>query len=613
MVAGTLELAAFLAKCVFLDPRNFNVSRHFPWMFPAAGILLLGGPGLALALAARLWPGHGRVAWVLCVLLFPALLGFLLRWPVYTAVCLLLAAALAWRGASWLAPHAARFDRLVRRSLPVFVGILLAVAAFCNGRQRWAEHRALARLPQGHIRAPNVILVVLDTVRADSLSLDGDPRDTTPNLARLAARGVRFNLAFATAPWTAPSHASIFTGRWRQELSVGWNRPLDATSPTLAEFLGSKGYATAGFVGNTIYCSYETGLDRGFAHYEDYDVSLRAVLLCSALLQRTVSFIDRHPALPAAIGLGGTNHRSSAGRKSAARINRDFLAWLDRHEQRSGGRPFFAFLNYFDAHHPYFPPASDAECEEGEAGTLGWGPTSRTDLRLIKEWWEVDKRRLVPGEVALARAAYERCITSMDRELGRLFEDLERRGVLRNSLVIVTADHGEHFGEQGLFGHGCSLYLPELHVPLLIVCPGEAMSSSAGRVVATPVSLRDIPATIVSALGTSIARGSPFPGRSLLEEPRGEPVLSELDSPPESDPNHGASPVCRGPLVSLVDRGFHYIRSADGREELFDIENDRGETVDLARDASADEVLRRFRQLHDQRTGLRHPLLGFLR
>ena len=129
--------------------------------------------------------------------------------------------------------------------------------------------------------AANVILIVLDTVRAESLSLYGYHRDTTPNLTRLAARGVRFDRAFATAPWTAPSHASMFTGRWCHELSVGWNRPLDGTSPTLAEFLGARGYATAGFVANTTYCSYETGLDRGFAHYEDYDVTLHAVLLCS--------------------------------------------------------------------------------------------------------------------------------------------------------------------------------------------------------------------------------------------------------------------------------------------------------------------------------------------
>jgi arylsulfatase A-like enzyme len=216
---------------------------------------------------------------------------------------------------------------------------------------------------------------------------------------------------------------------------------------------------------------------------------------------------------------------------------------------------------------------------------------------LIKTWWEVDKQRLKPGDVALACDAYDRCIASLDHELGRLFETLERRGVLRETLLVVTADHGEHFGEQGLFGHGCSVYLPELHVPLLILPPGESHCCAAGRVVEEPVSLRNLAATIASVLGPSVAALSPFPGRSLLSGPPDEPVLSELEAPPEADPNLGASPVCRGPLISLVDRGFHYIRNGDGREELYDLENDRGESHDLARANEAGETLRWFRQL----------------
>jgi arylsulfatase A-like enzyme len=216
---------------------------------------------------------------------------------------------------------------------------------------------------------------------------------------------------------------------------------------------------------------------------------------------------------------------------------------------------------------------------------------------LIKNWWEVDKRRVGPGDVALVRAAYDRCIASLDRELGKLFDVLERRGVLRDTLVVVTADHGEHFGEQGLFGHGCSVYAPELHVPLLILPPEGGANVVPGTVIEEPVSLRNLASTIASALGPSAIAASPFPGRSLLSEPPGDMVLSELETPPESDPNFGASPVSRGPLVSFVDRGFHYIRNGDGSEELYDLENDRGETHDLARDAGAAGTLHRFRRL----------------
>ena len=115
-----------------------------------------------------------------------------------------------------------------------------------------------------------MLLVVLDTVRADRLSLYGYGRDTTPNLARLAERGVVFNEARSAAPWTLPSHASLFTGRWPHELNVSGDRPLDGTFPTLAEFLAKHGYATAGFVGNTYFCNSWYGLNRGFFHYEDY-------------------------------------------------------------------------------------------------------------------------------------------------------------------------------------------------------------------------------------------------------------------------------------------------------------------------------------------------------
>ena len=121
------------------------------------------------------------------------------------------------------------------------------------------------------LAAPNVLLIVLDTVRADST----EPhvrlrRCTTPNLVRLARPGVVFGEARSVAPWTLPSHASLFTGRWPHELSVNGDRPLDATYPTFAEFLAKHGYATAGFVGNTYFCNSWFGLARGFVHYEDY-------------------------------------------------------------------------------------------------------------------------------------------------------------------------------------------------------------------------------------------------------------------------------------------------------------------------------------------------------
>ena len=589
IVSGVLELTIFLLKCHFFDARNYNVSRHFPWMFPVSGLIVVGGAGALLALAVLLRPNRVSSSAILIILSFFAYLGLLFRLPIYTVACLILAACLALRTGGFLAARAEAYHTLFGWSLKVLAGLLIATVLTCYGREIWAEHRAQARarLPENPAGAKNVILIVLDTVRARSLSLYGYPRDTTPNLRRLGAKGVRFDRAFATAPWTAPSHASMFTGRWSHEISVGWSQPLDQTPPTLAEFLGDRGYSTAGFVANTTYCSYETGLDRGFAHYEDYDVTPRAILLCSALVQRALNFVHTHPNIARWVDVAVPDN---AQRKSAARINADFLGWVNHHRDR----PFFAFLNYFDAHHPYLVP------EFAKAPPFGRRPETHSELRTIKTWWDLDKRNIGQRDVELAVDSYDRCISYLDDQIGRLFEALERRGLLRDTLVVITSDHGEHLGEQALYGHGCSLYLSELHVPLLIIAPGTVPE---GRVIAEPVSLRDLPATIVDRLG--LQARFPFPGRTLARtwsrDPGScvastEPILSELSCPPEADPNHGESPARLGPMKSLVDKNYHYIRNGKGREELFDHQRDPDENHDLAGSPAAAAVLERFRE-----------------
>ena len=580
LVGGALELAVFLARCLYFDPRNLNVGRHFPWMFPVAGLVIALLPGIALAVASRVWPGRISARVAVGIFSFPAYLGLLFRLPIATAACLVLAAGLAARTAGPIARRAAGFDWFARRSLVVMVGLLALTGAW---RGRGNQQSATISPPTG---ARNVLLIVLDTVRAESLSLYGYGRETTPNLARLARRGVRFDRAFSTAPWTAPSHASMFTGRWPHELSIGWNRPLDGARPTLAGYLSSRGYDTAGFVANTTYCSDETGLDRGFARYDDYEVTPKAVLLCSSLTQRVLTFLDKHPALSSLL-FGA--RPATAHRKTAARINRDALDWLSA--RPDPGRPFFAFLNYYDAHHPYFVP------DDEPVPCFGPAPASAADFRTLRAWWGLDKSRLGPREVALARDAYDRCIAYLDRHVGRLLDELERRGVLSNTLVVVTADHGEHLGENGLFGHGASLYRSELHVPLLILAPGDG----AGRVVGEAVSLRDIPSTVVDRLG--LTDGAPFPGHSLLDNRSAGPVLSEVVAAPEDDPNQGRSPVRRGPMTSLVAGSYHYVLNGDGREELFNLDADPLEQLDLARTPDAGHALLEFREA--RRIGLR--------
>ncbi len=245
------------------------------------------------------------------------------------------------------------------------------------------------------------------------------------------------------------SYPPATTDRWTQR-------------PTLAEFLSRQGYATAGFVANTVFCAAETGLNRGFEHYDDHVVSVAEALQVSALGRRVLLPLGRG-AIALADNLRGRSTRvpdETKDFKNANTINRLFLDWLTEHQNG----PFFAFLNYFDAHTPYLLP-------DGYEYRFGRPIRSCADRTFMGRWWLLDKREFGADEVQLAIDAYDSCIAYLDEQLGRLFAELECRGVLRDTIVIVTADHGEHLGEHQLFGHAGSLYDPEVHVPLLIVAP----------------------------------------------------------------------------------------------------------------------------------------------
>ena len=212
--------------------------------------------------------------------------------------------------------------------------------------------------------------------------------------------------------------------------------------------------------------------------------------------------------------------RSKEHAKDAATVDRSFLAWLSW--QRTRDRPFFAFLNYNDAHSPY-------EVPDRSVPAFGLRPVSYVDRLTLKSWDTLDKTKLSQYHVQMAIDVYDDSISYLDRELGALLDELARRGVLDDTLVIVASDHGEHLGDHLLFFHGCSLYRQLVGVPLVIVDPKGV---PAGQVVVEPVSLRDIPATVVDLLG--LARDAPFPGRSLARfwagnEPAkaaaGEPLL----------------------------------------------------------------------------------------
>jgi arylsulfatase A-like enzyme len=591
LIAGFLDLGLMILKKRLNGDEFYRLGDHFRWVIPmAVGVLVLV-PGTALALIACVRRRAGPSGAAVGLLSFVGFLDVCARLPLELWASLMLSGGLAVQTARLGGAHRQGFLRLVRRTSPMLVGALLATMVLTFASRTWSEYRAMASLRTPPSDAKNVLLIVWDTVRTANLSLHGYRRPTSPNLERLARRGVRFDQAFATAPWTLPSHSSLFTGRWPHELTADWRVPLDETYPTLAEYLAAHGYDTAGFVANLDYCSRETGLSRGFAHYEDYpiepwDVFTRYVGIGSRIDLLTPASVinrllkkywgDRYDVIP----------RSKEHAKDAATVDRSFLAWLTR--QRTRRRPFFAFLNYNDAHSPY-------EVPDRSAPAFGLRPISYVDRLILKSWDTLDKTKVSIAHVQMAIDVYDDSIHYLDRRLGALLDALGTRGVLDDTLVIVASDHGEHLGDHLLFFHGCSLYRQLVGVPLVIVDPKGV---PAGRSVLAPVGLRDIPATVVDLLGLS--RDTPFPGRTLARfwagtgDSPAEPVLMETGKP-VSLTNQGREPVAKGPMKAVVAEGMHYIRGADGREELYSLKSDPEEHMNLAGYPFASEPLRRFR------------------
>ncbi|MBK8250079.1 MAG: sulfatase-like hydrolase/transferase [Gemmatimonadetes bacterium] len=550
-VATGLLHAAVLQVEHFGFGRFTWFSREFPWMAPVAYTVVFLVGAIPLLLAAVVRPALATpqvVAWW-----FGAAMtfGLLLPWSQLGRLAsLVLAAGVATQLARSAGRRAATWDRGLRRTATAGIGVVAAIGLLQPVARSWRERRDIAALgaaPEGG--APNVLLIILDTVRAASLSLYGFPWPTTPTLERLAESGTTFDWAIAPAPWTLPTHASIFSGVYPGELTADWTVPMDKHTPVLAEAFRERGYHTAAVVANLDYTAWDSGLQRGFAHFVDYPVAWRQLLFSSSYAQTATgrrllgarSMADVRLAL-SDLDLSIDPKHVGAPRRADA-VTHEFLDWQAEHRDR----PFFAFLNYFDAHQGYFAPESFPEV----------GDPSRKAIR------------------------YTTAINWIDQNLDTLFTELQSRGALDNTIVIVTSDHGELFDEHGLRGHANSLYRNLLRVPLLVRYPAAV---PAARRITRQVSLRDLAATIVD-LG-ALPAGT-FPGRSLRAawQPAGDSlsdVVAELRQAPnvsETQPN------AKGGLAAWFDDSTHYIRHLPNRrEEAFDYRRDTTESRDLAGD-----------------------------
>jgi arylsulfatase A-like enzyme len=571
LCAGYLDLGFLLLTRLWWHPEGYlRTARDFAWTVPLGHALLSGAAGLGLAAASAVRRNVVSLrtgTWVLAAF---ALWCTLLRLPLFGWASLILAAGLGRLVGEAVAARDIESRRLYR-ALAALGGVLVVLAFVTSGRQALGESFTVANLPPASRSARNVVLVVWDTVRAYNTGLGSYTRNTTPKLVEWAGSGVTYERAIAPAPWTYPSHACFFTGQWPLALNAQWKLTLDSRDPTLAEFLASNGYQTAGFAANTNCCSYESGLSRGFAHYEDYELAPQSLFTRTVpgkwLLQEVARQTDFY--WRKWIGLES---------RGAGALTDALLAWLSR---RRTDRPFFAFLNYFDAHEPYIPPPS-------YEGRFGIRPQNNREYEQLFNFVGMAKDPQQRRPIVMARDCYDDCVAFLDQELGRLLANLKRQGILENTVVIITSDHGEAFGEHGTIGHSYSVYLDEIFVPLVILAPG----APAGRAVKEPASLRDLPATVVDLAG--IATASPFSGRSLAMSwsnagaqatglAKSSPAFAE-----QVDRAAAHAPAQNGLersefKMSLVASGFHYIRDDKGTEKLFDLRTDRFEQRDLAR------------------------------
>ncbi|UCH34631.1 MAG: sulfatase [Armatimonadota bacterium] len=386
----------------------------------------------------------------------------------------------------------------------------------------------------GAAEKPNVVLIVIDALRADHLGCYGYARPTSPNLDGLASRGLRFAAAYSQAPWTMPSVASILTSRYPGEIRDQQRLGLDPAVPTFAEALDEHGYTCAAITANPV-ATWNVGFARGFDSFDVYANRF---------------FVWR----------------------SAEMVTERAQAWL----RRPARRPFLLYLHYMDPHDPYAAP----ETFRRRFAHTNYTPQHRAiaagHAKEIEEGVLGDAGcELSRDDVEYLRALYDAEIAYVDALVGRLLGELEQAELTDNTAIIVTADHGEEFCDHEWIRHGRSLYRELLHVPLIVVPPGALTHTT---VVEEPVALTDIGGTVLDIAGVSPVFGR---GRSLLRVGdrggRTQPVFSQLGSWMIGPPKRGQRPG-----QSLITGNWHLIAWDGGAAELYDMARDPGERRNLA-------------------------------
>jgi arylsulfatase A-like enzyme len=425
----------------------------------------------------------------------------------------------------------------------------------------------------------NVVLVVLDTFAAGHMRAYGYARDTSPGLEALARRGTLFAQAYTVAGWTLPAHASMFTGVWPVRHGADQERVrLDLTWNTLAEILRAEGYRTFAAVNNPIVSSL-THLDQGFTKFVP---------------------TWRRP-VAGAYGRNGQHPNTTAALR--------FLDGLDRDE------PFFVFLNYSDAHAPYMPP------EPYRSRFLSPGVTAARINNIKQDYrsYYLGRNRLGPEEFDILRALYDAELSHVSEAVADLIQRLEERGLLQNTLVIITADHGENVGDHGHLDHVFNLYDTVLRVPLFVLGAGARAAFVCDRL----VSVVDIFPTVLAAARSSWSpREGPTRNLLAMDTSAAEPaeMVAEYYFPNQTlstfDPEmlRGSRPQLAPYLRRLRvlrTESWKLIWSSDGRHELYSIGADPEEMANRSPD-EAERVIKMEKRLEELLASLKGAPFRFV-
>lgn len=553
------------------------VSTEIVWISALFGLVLFLTVGVAGAVVVRWMPRLMPLAiGTLAFLLFFDWLALSGRIRHFGALMLALGLAAAF--ARWYSGHAASVHRFCRRSLPWVTAVALVAAGGIEGAKWYAEKRALSALPEAAAGAPSVLVVIVDTLRADHLSSYGYARPTSPRIDAVAREGVLFESAIATSSWTLPSHVSLVTGRYPYE-NHPQNGALDPAARTVAEEFRDRGYRTGAFSANTFFFSSHLGFGRGFVRFESFFHSWADRAARTLYGRKITQFVLRR--------LG---YENIPGRKLASDVTTAALDWIG-----SDQRPFLAYLNYFDPHDPYLPPQPwrDKFASRPNPGGI-------LNSFLLRYYPEMTAEQL-QDEIA----AYDGAIGYVDDQVGRLLDELDRRGRLENTIVVITSDHGEMFGEHDLYLHRNCLYREAIQVPLIVRWPKKV---PAGRRVSQPVSIASMPATLADLADPQRHSSLPGPSLTALWQSAASPAdwpdpLAELDQFPFEPVKR--EPAYHGALKALVSPKWHYIQHEKFGPELFHWHNDPHQSTNLADTPEGKPVAEQFAEQLRQRTS--HP------